>query len=292
MKAAFIIDSTASLPDNMKNLPNVMEVELSVRFPDGEVFGDTTDIAESKRFYNKLETSEELPSSSQPQPVEFYRVCDRLVEEGYDTVFGIFLSSKISGTLQTAHMILEEYADHFNSYIIDSKGTSIQMLHILKEGMAMVEEGRQPEAIAEEMQWIADNSRVYVMLKDLKNIVKGGRATSFQAALSTMLRVFVILYFNEAGEVVLFDKVRTKRKVIKRYIELVQEAKDRYPAGLKLAFAHGNAPEEVKEFEQAILAEFPDLDYMTTYLTPVLGTHGGQGCIGMGTLACRRPQGE
>ncbi|AMB93592.1 DegV family protein [Aerococcus sanguinicola] len=289
MKAAFIIDSTASLPDELRNRDNVFQVDLSMRFPDGKEFADTAEPEAAQAFYDYLDASPELPQTSQPEPLAFYKRAQEIIAGGYDTVFAIFLSSKISGTLKTARMVLEEFADDFKTYYIDSKGTSFQMQHILIEGLEMLEAGWPADRLAEELQWIGDNSRIYVVIPDLKTFVKGGRASLLTAKLGSLLRINVVAYFNAAGEVVLYDKVRTKKKVIQAYQKLLDEAIAAYPQGIRLAFAHGGVPEEAEEFKAAIHGQHPDLDCMIGYLTPVLGTHGGKGSIGMGTLAKHRP---
>ncbi|MDK6369433.1 DegV family protein [Aerococcus sp. UMB9870] len=289
MKAAFIIDSTASLPDDLSARENVFQVDLTMRFPDGKEFADTAEPQAAQAFYDYLEASPELPKSSQPEPLAFYQRAQEIIAAGYDTVFAIFLSGQISGTLRTARMVLDEFADQFKTYYIDSKGTSYQMQHILIEGLDMVESAWPANRLAEELQWIGDNSRVYVMIQDLDTFVKGGRASSLTAKLGSLLRINVVAYFNAAGEVVLYDKLRTKKKVIQAYQDLVDEALATYPQGIRLAFAHGGVPEEAEEFKAAIHGQHPELDCMIGYLTPVLGTHGGKGSIGMGTLAKHRP---
>ena len=67
MKIAYIVDSTASLSDELAGRSDVFQVHLSVTFRDGSIFKDTTDESELKSFYQRLAIEKEIPKSSQPQ---------------------------------------------------------------------------------------------------------------------------------------------------------------------------------------------------------------------------------
>ena len=156
------------------------------------------------------------------------------------------------------------------------------------EGMQMLEAELPMGDVIEELNWLAQESRIYVCIKDLNNLLKGGRITSLSKNLGQLLRIYPILKFEATGELSLYDKIRTFKKVEKTYMRLIAEALEKYPSGLTLAFAHGGATATVEQLSERVKELYPELKIRAGYLTPVLGAHGGQDCVGMGLLVKNR----
>lgn len=283
MKTAIIVDSTASLAEDLANHPDIYQINLLVTYANGDVITDTTDPVVLKEFYHRITKDKELPKTSQPEPVHLYKLLKEVVDKGYQSVICIHLSDKISGTFKTSSMITDEFRDALNIYMIDSKGTSFVIESMVKQTLHMLEKGLSGEVIQAKLEWLADNSTIYVMFENLENLVKGGRLDTISAFLGTALRIKPIVVLDQ-GEVKVFEKVRTTKKVVRRWQELVREAVKDYPNGIEIVFAHGDAEAEIIEIKELIQAEFPQFEYRVGYLTPVLGVHGGKGCKGMGLI--------
>lgn len=283
MKTAIVVDSTASLSEDLKNHPDIYQVDLLVTYSNGEVIKDTTEPAVLQAFYERMIHDKELPKTSQPEPIHLYRVMEIIIEKGYDSVFCIHLSDKISGTFKTSRMITNEFLDAINVYMVDSKGTSFIIESMVKQALTMIDAGVESEEIQSQLEWVADCAKIYVMFETLSNLVKGGRLGTISGFLGSALKIKPIVYFDE-GEVIVFEKVRTTKRVVKRWQELVREAVKEYPDGIEIVFAHGDAEEEILSIKAIIQAEFPGISYRVGYLTPVLGVHGGKGCKGLGII--------
>lgn len=288
MKAAIIVDSTASLSDELRAHADIYQVDLSLNFKDGESLTDSTADEQIHYFYDKLVKVNELPTTSQPEPGEYIKIFDEIVNRGYDTVFMYLLSGALSGTYQTGRMVSEDYRDRLSIHCIDSKGVSVYTEHLVIEALKMLEAGLSETEIVEESEWIIANSTIYVAIKDLNNLVKGGRLSSAQAFLGTMLKVYPIVKFTEEGSLEIMDKVRSIKKVRKTYENIFDKAMAIYDGHLVIGFAHGDAAEETEQLRQDLLANHPEIESRIKYLTPVVGTHGGKGCIGMATMAKAR----
>lgn len=284
MKSAIIVDSTAGLAPEYANHPDVYQVTLALNFANGDSFTDTIEAEPVKAFYQRLTEEAELPKTTQPSPGEYIEVLSEIVAKGYDEVFIIHLASAISGTLQAATMMVQDFTGQINSHIIDSKGTSVVMEHMVKCALSYIEAGLMPAEIVTKLNWLADNSHIYLMVDDLQALVKGGRASFTTALVGNMLKIIPVLEFKADGSIGMFGKIRTYKKVKKRWRELVAVAVAEYPAGITVAFAHADARDNADDMQAFIAAEFPDLEYHIAYLTPVLGTHGGKGCLGMAIL--------
>lgn len=283
MKSAIVVDSTASLSEDLRNHPDIYQVDLVVTYSNGEAIKDTTDPVVLKEFYQRMGNESELPKTSQPEPIHLYQVMEDILKQGYDSVFCLHLSDKVSGTFRTSRMITNEFLDAVNVYMVDSKGTSFIIESMVKQALAMIEAGIDHEEIQSQLEWIADQAKIYVMFETLSNLIKGGRLGVISGFLGSALKIKPIVYFDE-GEVKVFEKVRTTKRVIKRWQELVREAVQNYPDGIEIVFAHGDAEEEILAIKEIIQAEFPEISYRVGYLTPVLGVHGGKGCKGMGII--------
>jgi len=284
MSTAIIVDSTATLSDELLNHPDVYQVVLKVTFPDGEVFTDTNDERLTKKFYNRMVESDTIPMTSQPEPGQYIKVMDELVKKDYDNVLFIHLSSKLSGTMQTARMVANQYKDKINSYFVDSKGTSFVIENLLLQGQRLLKAGNDLDTTVEKLQWAADRAFIYVMLEDLDNLVKGGRLSKGSALVGGLLNIKPILIIDESGEVKVFEKIRTTKRAYKRYYELIDEAYEKYDGKIDIIFAHGNEENELEKVLNNVKEKYPELNYRFGFLTPILGTHGGQGAKGLGIV--------
>jgi len=284
MSTAIIVDSTATLSDELLNHPDVYQVVLKVTFPDGEVFTDTNDERLTKKFYNRMVESDTIPTTSQPEPGQYIKIMDELVKKDYDNVLFIHLSSKLSGTMQTARMVANQYKDKINSYFVDSKGTSFVIENLLLQGQRLLKAGNDLDTTVEKLQWAADRAFIYVMLEDLDNLVKGGRLSKGSALVGGLLNIKPILIIDESGEVKVFEKIRTTKRAYKRYYELIDEAYEKYDGKIDIIFAHGNEENELEKVLNNVKEKYPELNYRFGFLTPILGTHGGQGAKGLGIV--------
>ncbi|MCZ0717284.1 DegV family protein [Aerococcus kribbianus] len=291
MKAAIIVDSTAGLSDELRARDDIYQVDLSLNFKDGETMVDSTEADQVAYFYDKLSRVSELPTTSQPKPGDYIAIFDDIVSKDYDVVFMFLMSSLLSGTFQTGQMVAADYQDQITIHCIDTKGVSVYSEHIVLEALRMIESGMEEEAILDEIQWVTDHSTIYVAIKDLNNLVKGGRMKAMQAMLGNMLKIMPILNFTNEGGLAVYDKVRSLKKVKKTYRDLFNQAYDQYNGHVALAFAHGDAETEIEQLRDDVIADHPDMPSVIKYLTPVVGTHGGKGCLGMATLAKARIEG-
>jgi len=118
------------------------------------------------------------------------------------------------------------------------------------------------------------------MVDDLSHLQRGGRLSSAQALIGSLLQVKPLLHFEEKV-IVPFEKIRTRKKAMKRIVELLEEdvkSGDPYRA----AIIHANREEEANEWKAELEALFPNVEFMISYFGPVIGTHLGEGSMGLG----------
>ena len=219
MAVKFIIDSASDvLPGEYKKL-DVIHVPLTVRFGDKE-FADAVDLSH-KKFY-KMPTSgtEEHPTTSQVTPAAWSEVMEQVVENG-DTAVVITISSKLSGTYQSACIAAEEFEGKI--FVVDSMTATIGERLLLQYGIRLAAEGLDAAAIAAKLDAVKDKVRIYARLDTLEYLRKGGRISSTTAVVGTMLNIKPIIAVRD-GLVENVAKARGPKAADKQLRELVAKS--------------------------------------------------------------------
>lgn len=280
MKTAYIIDSTASLPGQYQDHPDVYQVYLSIHYANGDSLRDTIDPEPLQAFYEDLPKQEEIPTTSQPQPQQFYDIMDLLVAEGYQAVYGFFLSSDLSGTYQTACSVMYEYDDRLTVHVIDSKSISLAIEALLDHTIRLQEAGASQEEILDHLEKMTDQTALLCCFEDLSYLVKGGRAGNASAFIGKILNIFPVLEVH--GKVEVFAKVRSRKRVYATIVDEIAKRVQDYPDGLeRLIILDALNPEGVAALEEAFSAAYPEITIEKTYLTPVIGIHAGRDAYGV-----------
>ncbi|XJS10362.1 DegV family protein [Aerococcaceae bacterium WGS1372] len=283
MKPAIIVDSTASINEAVKALDNVFIVDLTVIFEDGSVFEDSSQENEQRNFFDRLKKEEVLPTTSQPSVGQYYETLNTIIEEGYDTVFAVHLSKEISGTYQSATMVLSENSHLIDAYCIDSTAAAVVAEAIVENILQWVDQGKSAQEINELAKWQANRTNIYLMVENLDNLAKGGRLSTTSAMIGNLLKIRPLLYFKD-GKIEVFEKIRTNRRVYQRFYELIEESMQEFPDGVEIRFAHSLAQQEVDKLSATIKEKYPDMSIKVNGLSPVIGVHTGVGAIGLAII--------
>ncbi len=280
-KVAIVTDSTAYLPDDLVKAHN-LTITPQILIWGEETFQDGVNI-QPDEFYHKLEHAQVLPTTAQVAIVDMKATFERLLEAGYD-VLGIFISSKLSGTIQSAVQAREMLPSAASKIaIVDSLSTSMAMgFHVLTAARAA-----EAGASLAECQKLAEESRkhagVFFVVDTLEFLHRGGRIGGAQALLGSALNIKPVLTLAE-GKIESADKVRTKGKAIARMMDLVVESvAGRSP--VRLAALHANAEAEAREALEAAAARLNPVEKLIASVSPVIGTHIGPGTVGLAFMA-------
>jgi DegV family protein with EDD domain len=276
MKVAVMTDSTAYIPEEVREKHGIHMVPLSVVFED-ESFREELDIT-TEEFYQKMKESKNLPKTSQPSVGDVTKKLEELAKE-YDAVISVHLSSGISGTYQ-AVVSAGEMAENIEVYPYDSEISCLPQGFYALEAAELAKAGKSPEEIVKRLDEVKKSLRAYFMVDDLTNLQRGGRLSSAQALLGGMLQIKPVLHFVDKV-IVPFEKIRTRKKAINRMMGLLEEEAVKGNE-LRVAFIHGNDREAAVELEKEFLKKYPDMDTSISYFGPVIGTHVGQGALGVG----------
>ncbi|MBP2241972.1 DegV family protein with EDD domain [Cytobacillus eiseniae] len=275
MKTAVVTDSTAYIPKELREKLNIYMIPLSVIFGN-ETYREEIDISASA-FYEEVKVKE-LPTTSQPPVGQFVSLFEQLANE-YDAVISIHLSSGISGTYQGS-VTAGNMVEGIDVYSFDSEiSCMVQGFYVL-EAAEMSAAGKSPQEIMEKLKEMKTSIRAYFMADDLSHLQRGGRLSSAQALIGSLLQVKPLLHF-ENKVIVPFEKIRTRKKAMKRIVEMLgEDVKNGEP--YRAAIIHANREEEAYEWKAELEAQFPNVEFMISYFGPVIGTHLGEGSMGLG----------
>ncbi len=280
-KIAVITDSTAYIPAELVKAHHIT-VAPQVLIWGEETLRDGVDIMPDD-FYKRLGTAKVMPTTSQVAIVDMKAAFEKLLESDYD-VLGIFISSKFSGTIQSATQareMLPKAADKIT--IVDSLSTAMAMgFQVLAAARAA-----QDGANLADCQKLADKARehtgVYFVVDTLEFLRRGGRIGGAQALLGSALNIKPILTIAD-GRIESVEKVRTKGKAMDRMIELVaQRVAGQTP--VRLATLHANAETEARAVLNTAALQLQPIETVFTSVSPVIGTHTGPGAVGLAFMA-------
>ncbi len=269
-------DSTAYIPEKIREELNIHMVPLSVVFDD-ESYREELDIT-SKEFYQKLKEHKELPTTSQPSIGYVAQKLEQLAED-YDAVISVHLSSGISGTYQ-AVVSAGQMVDDIKLYAYDSEVSCIVQAFYCYEAVKLAKQNKTPEEIIARLDEMKQSMRAYFMVDDLTNLTRGGRLSNAQAVVGSLLQVKPILHFVDK-QIVAFEKIRTRKKAINRIMSMLEEDAQQ-GKDLKVSFIHANDEQAAINLEAEFKAKYPDIETSISYFGPVIGTHLGEGAIGVG----------
>lgn len=271
MAVRIVTDSTADIPLEQAQALGITVVPLTVFFGE-EAYLDGVEL-DNASFYRKLQESKALPRTSQPPPAAFQEAYTRLLNEGADGILSVHLSSKLSGTYQSACTARDSLPEHMRRMpieIVDSLSISVGMgIPILRAA----QEAREGLSLKEIKAHVLDQlsrTRILAVLDTLEYVKRGGRIGGAKALLGNMLSVKPILSLKD-GKVVPVEQPRTRSKAYERIAQLLANM------GKLESVAIGEASTDVgQQLATAIKATYSG-NIPIYKLGAVLGTHSGPG---------------
>lgn len=266
-----VTDSTADLTPEQQQAAGITVVPLNVHFGD-QVFRDHVDLT-TDEFFRRLKASSQLPRTSQPAVGVFEEAFRALLQNG-DEIVSVHLSSKVSGTYNSALMAAKTVAEDAIE-VVDSLSTSMALGFMALEGAKLARAGRDRKTVAERLRALVPKARVICVVDTLTYLERGGRIGKARALLGSLLNVKPILQLKD-GEVVPLGRARGRPQALNRLVELLE----RDGRVSQLAIMHGAAPADAEKLRERVASDYPGLDILLTEIGAVLGTHTGPGVIG------------
>lgn len=279
-KIAILVDSGSDVPKDFALEHNMFVAPLKIIYKDRE-FEDRLDIT-PQEIYDRLH--EEIPKTSLPSGERVLTLFDQMVEQGYDTVLAITISTGLSGTHNMISLLAKEYGK-LDVHMIDTRnigiGSGMQAMLAAK----MLKAGKPLEEIIAAVEESVSKSHVYFCLDTLEYLAKGGRIGLVSALVGSLLKLRPVISCNQDGIYETVAKVRGSAAALAKTISIaVEDAKRqlRY----SIAVAHGSALAEAGRVMEELKRLLPDsVEFIKTDVSPALSVHTGPGLIGIAVQA-------
>jgi DegV family protein with EDD domain len=281
MAVQIITDSTSDISPVLAQHLNIRVVPIYLRFGE-QVYRDGLDIS-SDEFYQKLALSPVHPATSQPNPEDFTGVYSEYLEKA-DGIVSIHISSRISGTYNSASLAKKMLGNSFPIEIIDSKFNSVGLGLVVMAAARLAQAGASFSKVTHETHRVIKQVRMYGMFETMKYLARSGRVNKMIAAASQVLNVMPLLTFSD-GEIIRAGLVRTITKGTSRIYDFV---KNNLPIS-ELAIVHSAIPDQANRLKQRLGEFLPEDRISIAKLGAGLGVHGGPGVL---VMALRRLETE
>jgi len=269
-----VTDSTAGLPEALIREHDIRIIPLYVHFGE-EAFKEGIDIT-TEQFYERLRTSANLPTTSQPSVGEFHEVFKELIDAGHE-VLALTISSKLSGTWNSAMGALEMLPGAPIS-VVDSLCTSLAMYMLVESALERIAAGATRQEVAAHLEELKGRLKILFVVDTLEYLAKGGRIGNARAFMGTLIKIKPLLLL-ENGAIEPCEQVRSKGKALARMLELVEQKVAGQGAQAHVAIAHGMALDEALAFRKEVVARLGCAEPPVSEVGTVLGAHLGPGVV-------------
>jgi DegV family protein with EDD domain len=271
---AIVVDSTADFPNAQDHYPNWRVVPLYVNFGT-ESYKDGVDLT-AAQFYERLRTSPELPTTSQPTPGDFLAAYEEL--SSYERILSVHIAANLSGTIQSAGTAAAQLGDG-RVRTIDSESASVATAMLATAIQRRLERGTTDEDVDALVERYLREHGLLFTVDTLEFLARGGRIGRAKAFAGQLMNVKPILSIR-AGEVIPVKRVRGNRKAFQEFVDAVTEQTQDVP-GLRVGIAHADTPERMVQIEKMVRHLRPQATIeMETMLGAVIGAHAGPGTVG------------
>lgn len=270
-----ITESTSDLPAELIQEYNISVIPMSLEI-EGATFIDGVTITPDE-LYQRMRTEKISPKTAQVTPVQYIERFNQVRQEGATPVY-IGFSSKLSGSFQSSVVAASEFpADEV--FVLDTKAASLGEGLLVLEAAKMAKNGLAPAEIIEQVADKAKSIEHLVIVDTLEYLARGGRISTTKAFLGNVLNLKPLIHVVD-GALIPFENARTRKKGLKRLVELMQER------GYDLAdqivgISHADNLETAEELKQMITDQFGTNDFIISSIGATIGAHTGPGTVAL-----------
>lgn len=279
---ALVTDSTCDLPQEIIDYYQIHVLPINLNFGDNHYLDKVT--IQPDQFYDLLETHAEYPKTSQINEQAFTNLYSHLASH-YDAIVAIHLTSQFSGTYANSVKAGERISKEFNKQVqvIDSKNLSGALGLLVLKTAQNIEAGLSMEAITCSLEKDIVQSKIFVSVRDLRSMIRGGRVSKPKGLIASVLGLNPVISMDENGKSLLFGKTFSQEASLNKIYSHIH----RISAGKTLwnyIILHAHNPDGARQTE-AKMGEMTGLKPISIVdISPVIGMHAGNGAIAISLL--------
>jgi DegV family protein with EDD domain len=275
---AIVTDTCHYLPREQVAAHALHEVSLYVHWSDQTQ--RESEITDYGAYYERLRTSSDLPTTSQPSIGDFLAVYEPLLDAGQDVV-SVHLAGGMSGTVSAAEQAREQLGDRAGRVeIVDSATACGGEGLVVLAAAAAARDGADVVAVADRARRARSELKMWFAIDTLEYLRRGGRIAGAQAWLGSALKIKPIL--SVESEITPVERVRTSRRAFERMVDLLATCRESGADAYMVQ--HIQAPEQAAQLAARGAEIFGHPPIVISEIGPVIGTHVGPGLLGAGGL--------
>lgn len=272
-----ITDSLCDFTMEYAKEHNIDIIPLTVRF--GETDYKCGIDLSNEEFYDKLENSGVAPSTAAVNPYEFEQIFEKYLEAG-DEIVAILFSRYMSATFQSASIAADAISSE-KLHLIDCENGAMGQAVLIETAVALRDEGLSAEALANCIKGLLPRTKTFVIVDNMEFLNRGGRISKSADPIVNQMRIHPVLQVLSDG-VKPVDKVKGRKSC---NLWLVNKLLENKPdEAYKIVIGHSNAPERAENFREQLIEAGITNEICITCIGPVVGTHIGPNCIGIGYI--------
>lgn len=278
-KVAILIDSTIDNPQDYKNDDSTFVIPVYIHFGDN-IFKDGVDFTQAE-FIEKTQATDTWPKTSQPSPGDFDTIY-REISAKYNTILSIHLSNKLSGTFQSSIIAkgnLEDDKVETKILSIDTMNVSVGAFPVYSKAKRLLEEGKSSDEISEILNNYKNALNLYVVVKSVDFLIKGGRLKPIKGFLAKLLNKKPVIIVQDGGLIPLGSFFGFE-KALEKSIQLSFESRG---SDEEFGFIVGHVLMESKanELRDELQLKYPKSIGLVKEIGSALSVHTGPGAIGI-----------
>jgi len=275
MSIAIVTDTACNITPEFAKELGVYVMPLEIIF--GEISYKEGFELGAEEFYEKMENSEELPKTSQPNIAEAYELYEKISNE-YDEILSLHISGELSGTVQALNALAEEF-EQANITIYDTKLVTIPARELVIQAKKLVDQGKTVPEIVEELDSIRKELATLVTLNSLENVVEGGRISKIAGAIVKFIKIKPVISVTDE-EIKMLNTVRSSKSALNKLEEHTLKRAESVDYPFKIMIGHANYLEGAEEIRGRFLEKYPKQEIEIQPITAVIGVHTGSEAIG------------
>lgn len=272
MNYRIVADSGCDLSKELKEQMDVALVPLTINIDD-QVFTDDQNL-DAKELLYAMKNSKNHIKTSSPSPADFMKEYEKA-----DNVFVVTLSSKLSGTYNSAMIaknIILESKEKF-IHVFDSLSASIGETLVTMKIFELIQNKCEKLEIVDKVEQYIDGMKTFFILESLDNLIKGGRISRLAGHIASVLSIKPIMC-GDKGDIRLYEKVRGSKRAFNRLVEIIGE-QGLNPEDRVLGIAYCNALQQAEDLKEKIKERYNFKDIVLVEMAGLTTTYADDGGI-------------
>ena len=283
-KVAIVTDSNSGITQSQAKDLGINVIPMPFMFGDSdETYYEDINLTREE-FFQRLKEGQTV-HTSQPSPVDVLKVWDSVLDNGYDQIVYIPMSSGLSGSCQSAMMLSSDYDGRVQ--VVNNQRISVTQKRSVLDALALADKGWDASKIKARLEEVKFESSIYIMLDTLLYLKRGGRITPAAAAIGTFLKLKPVLQIK--GEKLdAFSKARTVQQGKNTMINAMKSDIDKLYGGLQNVYlyaVHAQCEDAFEPWYQEVKDAFPGGDIAPDRLSLSISCHIGPGDL---AIACSK----